>query len=375
MSFTYSGVPISDSVNAKNYGVKGDGTTNDTAAINALLSSNHKSIYFPTGTYIFTGTIIVPNGKKVYGDGANTIFKLGYPFSLTSYDWRPQESGHLTNRPYMYVGANCIISDFSIHGDTTEPKDEMHVAVLVHGSNTVCENIRTNNINYFPEEVQTKNHPYGPIELCPGFGAFVFGASNITVKNCRFTNNGYQGIGTEDAENIVIDGCYIGNSFRTGIQIHRGSKRIVVANCIVHNTDSNKSCDITFHGASGDSNVDRVIISDCILGPKFGDARNIFSISSIWGYENNITIKGCDIKTQGLGIVLCTEKPGEVSATTNVVITGCNIDAARSGVRVDGDYVVVTGNLIKYGSSNVVITGENKEVSGNLLIYVPGASG
>lgn len=89
MSFTYLGVPISDSVNAKNYGVKGNGSTNDTAAINALLSSSHKSIYFPTGTYIFTGTLVVPNGKKVYGDGVNTIFKLGYPFSLTSYDWRP----------------------------------------------------------------------------------------------------------------------------------------------------------------------------------------------------------------------------------------------------------------------------------------------
>lgn len=275
----------------------------------------------------------------------------------------------------MYVGANCTVSDFSIYGDTTEPKDEMHVAVLVHGNNTVCENIRTNNINYFPEKVQTKVHPYGPIEFCPGFGMFVFGANNVTVRNCRFTNNGYQGIGTENAENIVIDGCYIGNSFRTGIQIHRGSKRIVATNCIVHNTDSNKSSDITFHGASGDANVDRVIISDCILGPKFGDSRNIFSISSIWGYENNITIKGCDIKTQGMGIVLCTEKPGEVSATANVVITGCNIDAARSGIRVDGDYAVVTGNLIKYGGNNVVITGENKEVSGNLLIYVPGASG
>jgi len=374
MSFTFLGKPISDSVNAKNYGVKGDGSTNDTAAINALLSSSHKSIYFPTGTYIFTGTLVVPNGKKVYGDGANTIFKLGYPFSLTSYDWRPQETGHLTNRPYMYVGANCTVSDFSIYGDTTEPKDEMHVAVLVHGNNTVCENIRTNNINYFPEDIQSKVHPYGPIEFCPGFGMFIFGADNVTVRNCKFTNNGYQGIGTEDAENIVIDGCYIGDGFRTGIQIHRGSKRIVVSKCIVHNENSNKSADITFHGASGDENVDRVIISDCILGPKFGEDRLIYSISTIWGYEHNITIKGCDIKTQGVGIFLGTEPPEETSELTNVVITGCNIDATRRGVGVDGDYVVVTGNLIKYGTNDVVITGENKEVSGNLSIYVPRAT-
>lgn len=365
MGFNIFGTHIEDSVNAKQHGVKGDGVTDDTSAINSLLSSSHKRIYFPSGTYVFSGTIVVPSGKTIFGDGNNTIFKLGYPYSLTQYTWR-SETGHLTNRPYLYVDANCILENFSVEGDTTEAKDQMQVAVLIHGDNTVCNNINTANVNYFPESVQNKTHPYGPVELCPGFGMFVFGANNVTVKNCKFVNNGYQGIGTEDAEDIIIDGCYVGNSFRTGIQIHRGSKRIIVTKCIVNNTDSFKSSDITLHGSSGDGNVDRLTITDCILGPRFGESRVIYSISSIWGYENNIIIKGCDIKTAGLGIALCTAKQGDVSPTTNVCINGNIIDSDRRCVDVDGDYCVVTDNLMFSGTTDINITGEHKIVANNL---------
>lgn len=366
MGFSLLGVHAEDSVNALQYGAKGDGSTNDTAALNALFASGHKRIYLPSGTYIITGTLVIPDGKTVYGDGETTVIKLGYPYSLTSYTWR-SETGHLTNRPYLYVGGNCILADFAVHGDTTEAKDQMQVAVLVHGDNTACSHITTMNVNYFPESVQDKVHPYGPVELCPGFGMFVFGADHVDVTECKFINNGYQGIGTEDAEDIIIDKCYVGNSFRTGIQIHRGSKRVIVSRCTVHNTDSYKSSDITLHGSSGSGNVDRLTISDCILGPKFGESRVIFSISSIWGYENNIIIQGCNIQTAGLGISLCTEKQGSVSPTTNVCINGNMINSDRRCVTVDGDYCVVTDNVLFSGTTDVNITGKHKVVADNLF--------
>lgn len=366
MGFNLFGVHAEESVNALQYGVKGDGNTNDTAALNALFSSGHERIYLPSGTYIITGTLVIPDGKTVFGDGESTVIKLGYPYSLTSYTWR-SETGHLTNKPYLYIGENCILSDFAVHGDTTEAKDQMQVAVLVHGDNTICKNISTKDVNYFPESVQDRTHPYGPTELCPGFGMFIFGANNVTVSECKFINNGYQGIGTEDAEDIIIDKCYVGNSFRTGIQIHRGSKRIIVSKCIVNNTDSYKASDITLHGSSGNGNVDRLTISDCILGPKFGESRVIFSISSIWGYENNIIIKGCNIQTPGLGIALCTDKQGDASPLTNVCITGNIINSDRRCVDVDGDYCVVTDNLLFSGTTDVRVSGENKVVANNLF--------
>lgn len=70
-----------------NCGAKGDGTTNDAAAIAACLSSNHV-VFAPSGTYCTSSPIIIPTSTKLLGAGrevagANTIFKAcaGFPTS------------------------------------------------------------------------------------------------------------------------------------------------------------------------------------------------------------------------------------------------------------------------------------------------------
>lgn len=54
--------------------VHGDGSSDDTANINAILSqyAGCKVIYFPAGTYIVTDTIFVPAGSRIYGDAYGT---------------------------------------------------------------------------------------------------------------------------------------------------------------------------------------------------------------------------------------------------------------------------------------------------------------
>lgn len=55
----------------KNYGAKGDGFTDDTAAIQSALNSGVKYVYLPAGDYRFTG-LTVPSYVKIFGDGAKT---------------------------------------------------------------------------------------------------------------------------------------------------------------------------------------------------------------------------------------------------------------------------------------------------------------
>ncbi|EEA18713.1 exo-beta-1,3-glucanase, putative [Talaromyces marneffei ATCC 18224] len=54
--------------------VYGDGSTDDTANINSILSkyAGCKVIYFPAGTYIVTNTIFIPAGSRIYGDAYGT---------------------------------------------------------------------------------------------------------------------------------------------------------------------------------------------------------------------------------------------------------------------------------------------------------------
>ncbi len=54
-------------VNVKTFGAKGDGKTDDTAAIQNVIKSlkAHQTLYFPNGTYLVSSTLVYPAGKFV----------------------------------------------------------------------------------------------------------------------------------------------------------------------------------------------------------------------------------------------------------------------------------------------------------------------
>jgi len=63
------------------FGATGDGLTDDTAAINRALyqlycvqnnTKVRRSLFFPAGTYLVTGTILIPPYAKLYGEGADS---------------------------------------------------------------------------------------------------------------------------------------------------------------------------------------------------------------------------------------------------------------------------------------------------------------
>jgi hypothetical protein len=63
---------VTDSCNAK-YRAAGDGTTDDTAAIQALVSSCRRA-YFPAGSYRITGTVTISTDNvSLYGDGRHSV--------------------------------------------------------------------------------------------------------------------------------------------------------------------------------------------------------------------------------------------------------------------------------------------------------------
>ena len=100
-----AGSPVSQSIQSRldsyatvtDFGATGDGTTDDTAAINRALYQLYcreinpqirRSLFFPAGTYIVTDTINVPPYAKLYGEGSNSSiinFNVQAHTSLIAY--------------------------------------------------------------------------------------------------------------------------------------------------------------------------------------------------------------------------------------------------------------------------------------------------
>ena len=100
-----SGSPISQSLQNRldsyavvtDFGATGDGTTDDTDAINRALyqlycrqtnTQVRRSLFFPAGTYLVTDTILVPPFAQLYGEGADSSiinFQVNNWVELTAY--------------------------------------------------------------------------------------------------------------------------------------------------------------------------------------------------------------------------------------------------------------------------------------------------
>ncbi|KAG2185732.1 hypothetical protein INT43_002167 [Umbelopsis isabellina] len=76
----YEHYPVSSFYDVKSAGgAKGDGSTDDTAAIQAALNNyaGCKIIFFPAGEYVVTSTITVPAGSRIVGEAWSTILAGG----------------------------------------------------------------------------------------------------------------------------------------------------------------------------------------------------------------------------------------------------------------------------------------------------------
>ncbi|KII88660.1 glycoside hydrolase family 55 protein [Plicaturopsis crispa FD-325 SS-3] len=78
----YESYAVSQFVSAKSQGCKGDGVTDDTAAIKALFAqyAGCKIIFFDAGTYVVSSTIQIPAGTQIVGEVWSVIAGTGSAF-------------------------------------------------------------------------------------------------------------------------------------------------------------------------------------------------------------------------------------------------------------------------------------------------------
>lgn len=80
----YEDCPLSEFVSVRSAGAKGDGVTDDTAALNAIFQSAavaNKIVYIDSGVYRTTSTVYVPPGSRILGESYPIIMGSGPAFT------------------------------------------------------------------------------------------------------------------------------------------------------------------------------------------------------------------------------------------------------------------------------------------------------
>ena len=199
---TYSMI-LGAPVNVLDYGAKGDGVTNDTAAIQAAVNSGG-AVYFPAGTYMVTHVDLFSN-TELFGEGFLTIIN-----QITGTLPRPSRAGGIATDGMFTINyalispptVNVVIRDMKMimPANATGTVDEgNHIICAGH-----CENIIIDNIFFYGWQGDAV---FVGFQITGGSPANLT-AAYVSITNCRFdgiNNINRQGISLGSVINVYIN--------------------------------------------------------------------------------------------------------------------------------------------------------------------------
>ncbi|EPM7339159.1 glycosyl hydrolase family 28-related protein [Enterobacter hormaechei] len=284
-----------DYVNVKDWGAKGDGVTDDTAAINAACSSltgtsfitNFRRLYFPHGTYVYKGTgIVLPNGTSLIGEdlfttidaSANT--NTGYLITLTGFRSRVDTialKGNKDNPGMVGISSyynsdnggvlNCILEDFHYGIDIDKCWYSVYRNIRFRRSSSSVSltgsHIRLG-FNYPSEEVN--NLEFSNVWMAEPQKHSL--AIYCRLQAIKFTGGSFETIGearikfytTTLPYDLLIDNCYIENDIATGgvylVEGQNTSQSVTIKDCMLRlgSTPGSLGKNITIYIDGGWSN-------------------------------------------------------------------------------------------------------------------------
>ena len=201
---------LQESVSVKDFGAVGDGTTDDTTAIqNAINAAYGLTLRVPKGTYLCTSTINVTQGLTIEGDGSLlTVIKFN-----------------------VGVGNNGIVfasSSFGNngHGDFNVSKIAFEGASFGDAGLTYCQDVVYINIAYRCtfNDVQAHGAARNALRLNQ--------CLHTQFRDCRFEDALQESVNVLDGTNttVVFDSCYIRYSGMSGLKTN--CLGITIRSCI-----------------------------------------------------------------------------------------------------------------------------------------------
>lgn len=243
-------------ISVKMLGAKGDGVTDDTAAIQAAINIGPK-VFLPAGVYIQSAAIGIPSNRDVFGagegvttirfvDGGDKVHHSIVSANAMSLDARLATDANYTSLVNGYV-ENSSLSDLTIDANTfnrvkTYNDREQGTAVELHS-------VR----NFVVQRVTAINGPQHNLNVRAATISYMKGRDYVAPMPSQYvrfldctTNNQEidDGITTHDSEYIWIERCVVrldnakdmlGKlTAQNGIEVDDGSRYVWVTDCYVN---------------------------------------------------------------------------------------------------------------------------------------------
>lgn len=262
-------------IQAKDFHVKGDGKTDDTAAIKKALSAaaaTQGSIYFGKGVYLVSGTVSVPRNVSIIGAGMkSTTFK-----SMTNKD-----------EAVFSLGGGQVLQDVGF---------KSRLGIMPAGDNITINNAK--------------------------FSCSVQGIQNaVTVRNLTVTNSLFEGSGyallsnQQPSYDVKILNCKFINNTADAIEINAPSQRWTIENCVFRGIRS-KTSNAGF-GVGTAISAKGIVVRGCTFENIDGQAIHAEA-------DSEVAVINCTFKNSGY-----SKYPGSPRADI-AVLSGAQVTVSHS---------------------------------------------
>ena len=316
------GMADGTSANILHYGAVGDGTTDDTTAIQAALDSGALSVYVPSGTYKFTAlTMPTTSFFTLYGDGPSSILKqYGTGIAWASIGTATANYPEGFIRDLGFNGANGTghtISTQYVGGETLQnlyftDVPTSYSSIYVNGNPSASGNKYSHDVRLLGIQIYSTNAGASGIQL----GAY---SSDVAISDFIMNGNG------------VVLYC---------LDFVSGSQSCSVSNSHPYNAATN-----IMRGAGAALGMTFTNVAFDNVNTGLGD------LVSITDWQNTL-FNGCWFQANSAGRSCVT-----LTNTTSVTFSGCRFESSGSGLYAvkeagTSDYTHVLNSTINGSISN-----------------------
>ena len=362
--------------NVKDYGAVGNGTHDDTNAIQAAINAVDPAV---------GGTVYVPNGVylvRYNAQGGNTSLKLK---SNMTFEMDPAAEIKLAanSSAYYQILEVSISQDVTITGGTITGDRNTHTGTTGEWGFGISlwngKNITMNGVK---------------VRDCWGDGIYVNGLNgtttqNVTIQNCTGDNNRRQGLSIIDLNGGTVTGCTFMNTGGTspegGIDLEPYDSAQTVTNVTISgNTLRNNDSGIVTGGAEGSVNQITITGNTIESNRQYGmwiDSAAGYTISGNIIQANGrygIKLMGCTgfnvngnqvLNNRDSGIGLAAGYNTSTVSTNNTIQYNTVTGNAGNGIELTGGstYNSVSGNNIWGNAGQPIYTDgtPNNTIAGN----------